>query len=71
VDNIRCLECEATWMPDDQDFKLIEGMTICGDVFLFRLPWGSFRIENTAAITAQGFELLTKFNETHVLQHFA
>jgi hypothetical protein len=58
-------------MPDDQDFKLIEGMTICGEVFLFRLPWGSFRFEKTAAITAQGVELLTKFNDTYVPHHFA
>lgn len=71
VHNIGCLECEAPWMPETQDFKFVEGMTVCIDVFLFRLPWGSFRIENTVAITAQGVDLLTKFNETYVPQHFA
>jgi Xaa-Pro aminopeptidase len=71
VHNIGCLECEAPWMAENQDFKLLEGMTVCVDVFLFRLPWGSFRIENTVAITAQGVDLLTKFNDTYVPQHFA
>jgi len=70
VHNIGCLECEAPWMPENQDFKFVEGMTVCIDVFLFRLPWGSFRIENTVAITAQGVDLLTKFNDTYVPQHF-
>jgi len=58
-------------MAENQHFKLVEDMTVCIDVFLFRLSWGSFRIENTAAITAQGVDLLTKFNDSHVLQHFA
>ncbi len=71
VHNIGCLECEAPWMPEDQDFQFVEGMTVCVDVFLFRLPWGSFRIENTVAITTQRADLLTKFNDTYVPQHFA
>ena len=69
--NIGCLECESPWMAEDKDYPVVEGMTVCIDVFLFRLPWGSFRIENTLAVTAQGAECLTKFNRDFVARHFA
>lgn len=69
--NIGCLECESPWMAEDKDYPVAEGMAVCVDVFLFRLPWGSFRIENTLAVTAQGGECLTKFNEKFVARHFA
>ena len=71
VHNIGCLECESPWMPDDQDYLIVEGMVVCIDVFLFRMPWGSFRIENTLAITANGTDLLTRFNRQFVPVHFA
>jgi Xaa-Pro aminopeptidase len=71
VHNIGCLECESPWMPDDGEFRIVEGMTVCVDVFLFQLPWGSFRIENTLAIEPDGAELLTKFNQRYVRKHFA
>jgi hypothetical protein len=41
-------------------------MTVAVDVFLFGLDWGSFRIENTLAVTGDGVELLTKFNENYL-----
>jgi Xaa-Pro aminopeptidase len=69
--NIGCLECESPWMAEDKDYPVAEGMTVCIDVFLFRLPWGSFRIENTLAVTADGAECLTKFNRDFVARHFA
>ena len=69
--NIGCLECESPWMAEDKDYRVAEGMAVCVDVFLFRLPWGSFRIENTAAVTAQGVDCLTKFNQQFVARHFA
>jgi Xaa-Pro aminopeptidase len=71
VHNIGCLECESPWMPDDADFWIVEGMTVCVDIFLFRTPWGSFRIEDTLAITANGCERLTTFNQEFVPRHFA
>ena len=71
VHNIGCLECESPWMPEDGAFRIVEGMTVCVDVFLFQLEWGSFRIENTLAINARGAELLTKFNQKFVRNHFA
>ena len=69
--NIGCLECESPWMAEDKDYPVIKGMAVCIDVFLFRLPWGSFRIENTLAVTAQGADCLTKFNRKFVARHFA
>lgn len=69
--NIGCLECESPWMAEDKDFPVVKGMAVCINVFLFRLPWGSFRIENTLAVTAQGAECLTKFNGKFVARHFA
>jgi Xaa-Pro aminopeptidase len=70
VHNIGCLECESPWMPDDADFWIVEGMTVCVDVFLYRLPWGSFRIEDTLAITAKGADRLTTFNQEFIPRHF-
>ena len=69
--NIGCLECESPWMADDKDYPVAEGMVVCIDIFLFRLPFGSFRIENTLAVTAHGAEYLTKFNRDFVPRHFA
>jgi Xaa-Pro aminopeptidase len=63
---IGLLECESPWLPVDQDFPIVEGMTLACDVFLFGLPWGSFRIENTFAVTADGHELLTQFNKDNL-----
>jgi Xaa-Pro dipeptidase len=69
--NIGCLECESPWMAEDKDYSVVEGMVVCIDIFLFRLPWGSFRIENTLAVNANGAEYLTKFNRDFVPRHFA
>jgi Xaa-Pro aminopeptidase len=66
VHSIGLLECESPWLPVDQDYELVEGMTVAVDVFLFGLDWGSFRIENTLAVTGDGAELLTKFNENYL-----
>ena len=58
-------------MRADVDYKIVGGATVCIDVFFFRLPWGSFRIEDTLAITANGVDRLTHFNEKFVSRHFA
>lgn len=71
VHNIGCIECESPWMPHDQEFPLVEGMTVCIDIFLFQMEWGSFRIENTLAITRNGAEKLINFNDRFVRTHFA
>jgi Xaa-Pro aminopeptidase len=71
VHNIGCLECEPPWMAEDKPFAFLEGMTVCVDVFLFRLSWGSFRIEDTIAITKSGADRLTKFNRKFISKHFA
>jgi Xaa-Pro aminopeptidase len=66
VHSIGLLECESPWLPVDQDYEIVEGMTLAVDVFLFGLDWGSFRIENTLAVTADGAKLLTKFNQNYL-----
>jgi Xaa-Pro aminopeptidase len=71
VHNIGHLECESPWMAADKEYPIVEGMTVCIDVFFFRLPWGSFRIEDTVAVTARGADRLTTFNQSFVPKHFA
>lgn len=66
VHNIGLIECESPWMAADKDFVIPSGAALCIDVFLFGLPWGSFRIEETLAITAQGAERLTNFNRQFI-----
>ena len=60
------LECESPWLPVDRDFEITEGMTMAIDMFFFNLDWGSFRIEDTVAITGDGHDRLTKFNEKNL-----
>jgi Xaa-Pro aminopeptidase len=66
VHSIGLLECESPWLPVDQDYKIVEGMTLAVDVFLFGMDWGSFRIENTVVVTPDGRDLLTKFNQENL-----
>ena len=68
--NIGYLECESPWMAEDKDFVIVEGAVVCLDGFLFRLPWGSFRIEDTIVVTADGADVLTTFNENFIPKHF-
>ena len=71
VHNIGLIECESPWMAEDKEFVLPENATVCIDVFLFRMPWGSFRIEDTVAVTATGADRLTTFNDTFIKKHYA
>lgn len=71
VHNIGHLECESPWMAEDKDFVIVEGAVVCLDGFLFRLPWGSFRIEDTIVVTADGADVLTTFNENFIPKYFA
>jgi len=70
VHTIGCLECESPWLPVDKDQEIRAGMTVCIDVFFFRLPWGSFRYEDTIAVQQDGPERLTKFNAGFVRPYF-
>lgn len=70
VHNIGVLECESPWMAEDKDFEIPAGATVCIDVFLFCLPWGSFRIEDTVAITETGADRLTGFNDAFIPHRF-
>jgi len=70
VHTIGCLECESPWLPVDKDLEIRAGMTVCIDVFFFRLPWGSFRYEETVAVQQDGPERLTQFNAGFVRPYF-
>ena len=69
--NIGLIECESPWMAEDKEFVLPENVTVCIDMFLFRMPWGSFRIEDTVAVTSTGADRLTTFNDNFIRKHFA
>ena len=71
VHNIGLIECESPWMAEDKEFVLPENATVCIDAFLFRMPWGSFRIEDTIAVTSTGADRLTTFNDTFIIERFA
>ena len=71
IHNIGLLECESPWMGDDEDFVIPERAVVCIDAFLYRLPFGSFRIEDTLAVRADGVDRLTKFNNSFIPQYFA
>jgi Xaa-Pro aminopeptidase len=66
VHSIGLLECELPWFPVQGNLRVVEGMTVCIDVFLFRMDWGSFRIEDTLVVNRSGAERLTKFNEKYI-----
>ncbi|MDD5704781.1 MAG: Xaa-Pro peptidase family protein [Kiritimatiellae bacterium] len=70
VHNVGLLECESPWMAADKDYAIPAGATVCLDAFLFGLPWGSFRIEETLAITARGVDRLTRFNKTFIAERY-
>jgi len=70
VHSIGLLECEAPWFPAGGDLKVVEGMTVCIDVFLFGMDWGSFRLEDTFVVRKDGPERLTKFNEKFVPDYY-
>ena len=71
VHNIGCIECESPWMAADKEYPIVEGMTVCIDVFFFNLPWGSFRIEDTLVVTAYGADRLTTFNQEFISKYFS
>lgn len=64
------LECEPPWFKIDSGLEVIEGMTVCINVYLFGMPWGSFRLEDTFAIHKDGAERLTKFNTKFIPDYY-
>jgi Xaa-Pro aminopeptidase len=71
IHNIGLLECESPWMMDDEDFVIPERAVVCIDAYMYRLPFGSFRIEDTLVIRADGVDRLTKFNNGFIPEYFA
>jgi Xaa-Pro aminopeptidase len=71
IHNIGLLECESPWMEDDEDFVIPERAVVCIDAFMYRLPFGSFRIEDTLVVHVDGVDRLTKFNNDFIPEYFA
>lgn len=63
---IGMMECELPWLSAERDDPITEGLTVCTDMFLFRMDWGSFRIEDTIVVNKDGAEKLTTFNDKHL-----
>ncbi len=55
------VECNETPLIErDCDLELVEGMVINVDVPVLELGWGGIQLEDTALLTSDGHELLTK-----------
>jgi Xaa-Pro aminopeptidase len=71
IHNIGLLECESPWMTEDEDFVIPDRAVVCIDAFMYRLPFGSFRIEDTFVVRDNVAERLTKFNNDFIPEYFA
>jgi Xaa-Pro aminopeptidase/Xaa-Pro dipeptidase len=69
VHSLGMLECETPFFSAYKDVYIEENMAVAVDVYFKGLPWGSFRIEDTYLIGADGAELVTTFNRDY-LQRF-
>lgn len=70
VHSIGMIECEYPFFGPTSDTVLEENMTVAIDVYFKGLEWGSFRIEDTYAVTANGAKMLTWFNKTYIPERF-
>jgi Xaa-Pro aminopeptidase len=70
VHSLGMLECETPFFSANRPVSMLEGMTVAVDVYFKGLPWGSFRIEDTFLIRADGAELLTTFNREFIPRTF-
>lgn len=67
VHSLGMLECESPFFSADRDVMLVENAVVAIDAYFKGLPWGSFRIEDTFIVGADGPELVTHFNEKHLV----
>jgi len=70
VHSLGMLECETPFFSANRAVPLAESMTVAVDVYFKGLPWGSFRIEDTFVIRADGAEQLTTFNREFIPKMF-
>ncbi len=70
VHSLGMLECETPFFSAHRPVKIQENMALAVDVYFKGLPWGSFRIEDTFIIHADGAELATTFNQGYLPRTF-
>lgn len=63
VHSLGMLECESPFFSASRDVVLVENAVVAIDAYFRRLPWGSFRIEDTFIVHSDGPERVTTFNE--------
>jgi len=66
VHSLGMLECESPFFSANRDVVLVENAVVAIDAYFRRLPWGSFRIEDTFIVHADGPERVTTFNEEYL-----
>ena len=69
VHSLGMLECEPPFFAPNKDVALQEGSVVAIDVYFDKLPWGSFRIEDTYIVGADGPELVTTFNKSYLRRY--
>jgi Xaa-Pro dipeptidase len=66
VHSLGMLECEPPFFSAGKDAALQDGSVVAIDAYFANLPWGSFRIEDTFIVGADGPELVTTFNQGYL-----
>ena len=66
VHSLGMLECESPFFGANKDVRLVENAVVAIDAYFKGLPWGSFRIEETFIVHADGPEMVTTFNSSYL-----
>ncbi|MHB1455897.1 MAG: M24 family metallopeptidase [Armatimonadota bacterium] len=69
VHSLGMLECESPFFSAVRDVYMVEDMAVAIDAYFKGLPWGSFRIEDTFIIQADGPEKVTTFNQGYLTRY--
>ena len=69
VHSLGMLECESPFFSAERDVYVRENAVVAIDAYFKGLPWGSFRIEETIIVGADGPEVVTTFNEDYLKRY--
>jgi Xaa-Pro aminopeptidase len=69
VHSLGMLECESPFFSAERDVYVRENSVVAIDAYFKGLPWGSFRIEETIIVGADGPELVTTFNTEYLKRY--
>jgi Xaa-Pro aminopeptidase len=69
VHSLGMLECEPPFFSATKDVALQEGSVVAIDAYFANMPWGSFRIEDTFIVRAEGPEMVTTFNQDYLKRY--